>query len=648
MSDSQSLLRAKFRAALAERTRSIVSEAAKLESSSDTSARKPLLGQLHTLKGEARMLGMQQLASLCHALEEQLLVDAPDLVAFSAVVDAISLAMAETTPDAESADLLNMASTALGLATSDEEFLVDESVPTVTTLGARVSTDAVRWMQVDTKMVQKLGESLAALSVEFSGHVVLLQGTHQGGREIVLKAEELQARLQDALAIALDLRLASIEPLLSSMGAHVRILAQQRGKQAQVVVNSQGVRAERDVLEALREPLLHLCTNAVAHGLEAPEERKGKPPVGTITLTAESASSGVIVRVSDDGKGIRPQRRAGAVGLDDAGDTQQQYEYLFEAGFSTRKEADDIAGRGVGLDVVKRNVEALGGNVHVTSAQGEGSTFSMSVPALLIQQDVVTFDAGGTLYGIPAQAVQAIMACEDPGASSLKLEHEIVPVRSLSAGLELPASVEERHLLVLNLDGLTWAMKVGRLMGNFEVIRRSASSAFRERTGVEASAQLKDGRLLLILSTGFLRRMLHAGGSHQTPLAATEVQRTRQRVLVVDDSVVVRDMIAELLSSAGYETCTADNGVSALKEIDRFDPGLVVSDIEMPEMDGFELLKRIRGISATLPVVLLTARSSVKDRQRASAHGASAYVAKGEFQRDSLVAIIGRYYPKTS
>lgn len=639
MSDTQAMLRGKFRSALAERTRGIASEAAALKGSTDGTVRKQLLGQLHTLKGEARMLGMQLLASLCHALEEQLLADNLDLVAFIAVTDAVSLAMAETTTEPDSVELLNTVAAALGVATA-------ESSPTEDETETRVSAEAARWMQVDASMVQKLGENLAALSVELSGHVVSLQTGEVVERETILKAEELQARLQDALSIALDLRLASIEPLLAGMAAHVRVLAQQRGKLAQVSVRSQGVRAEKEVLEALREPLLHLCTNAVAHGLESPEQRGEKPAEGSITISAESASSGVIVRVIDDGRGIR----GGRVGGNESDhDDQAQYSHLFEAGFSTHEGADEIAGRGVGLDVVKRNVEALGGHVHVSSVPGRGTTFSIFVPALLTQQDVVTFDSGGTLYGLSAHSVQAIMAWEDAAASSVKIDGEFVPIRSLSSALGLAVRDEERHLIVLRLDGKTWAMKVGQLMGNFEVIRRSSSTAFRERTGVEASAQLRDGRLLLILSTGFLRNMLSSQASHQSRRALdTEAPRSRQRVLVVDDSVVVRDMIAELLSSAGYETLTAENGVKGLEEIARFEPGLVVSDIEMPEMDGFEMLKRIRDISRTLPVILLTARSSVKDRQRASALGANAYVAKGEFQRDSLVAIVGRYYPKTT
>lgn len=642
MSDPQSKLRGKFRAALAERTRSIVSEAAALNGSTDDAVRKQLLGQLHTLKGEARMLGMQQLASLCHALEEQLLSDHLDVIAFMAVVDAVSLAMAETTSEAKSAELINTASAALGVATVELDPSDDDAE-------ASIAEEVARWMQVDASMVQKLGENLAALSVEFSGHVVALQASKTSDRETVLKAEELQAKLQNALSIALDLRLASIEPLLAGMASHVRVLAQERGKLAQVSVRAQGVRVEKDVLEALREPLLHLCTNAVAHGVESPTERGTKSPTASVTLTAESASSGVIVRVADDGRGIRGSAAGGNGGSAD--DDQAQYSHLFEAGFSTHQHADEIAGRGVGLDVVKRNVEQLGGYVHVSSVPGQGTTFSIFVPALLTQQDVVTFEAGGTLYGLSAHSVQSIMTSDEVSSNGIRIGGEFVPVRSLSAALGLAAPSEERHLIVLRLDGKTCAIKVGRLMGNFEVIRRSTSTAFRERTGVEASAQLKDGRLLLILSSGFLRGMLSSqiGQRPRRALAPdAEPVKIRQRVLVVDDSVVVRDMIAELLSSAGYATATAENGVKGLQEISRFDPGLVVSDIEMPEMDGFELLRRIREISTTLPVILLTARSSVKDRQRASTLGANAYVAKGEFQRDSLVATVGRYYPKTT
>jgi chemotaxis protein histidine kinase CheA len=640
VSDPQAKLRGKFRAALAERTRSIVSDAAALNGSTDDAVRKQLLGQLHTLKGEARMLGMQQLASLCHALEEQLLSAHLDVTAFLAVVDAVSLALAETTSEAKSAELINTAAAALGVA-------IVESDPSDEDTETHVAEEVARWMQVDASMVQKLGESLAALSVEFSGHVVALQTSDTADREAVLKAEELQAKLQNALAIALDLRLASIEPLLASMASHVRVLAQQRNKLAQVSVRAQGVRVEKDVLEALREPLLHLCTNAVAHGVESPTERGDKPPTASITITAESASSGVIVRVTDDGRGIRGAGGARAAEEDD----QAQYSHLFEAGFSTHQQADEIAGRGVGLDVVKRNVELLGGHVHVSSVPGQGTTFSIFVPALLTQQDVVTFDAGGTLYGLSAHAVQAIMTSEDAASGSIKIGGEFVPVRSLSSALGLPVHDQEHHLIVLRLDGRTCAIKVSRLMGNFEVIRRSTSTAFRERTGVEASAQLKDGRLLLILSSGFLRNMLHGQISHRprSPLSAGHgPAKIQPKVLVVDDSVVVRDMIAELLSSAGYATLTAENGVKGLEAIQRFDPDLVVSDIEMPEMDGFEMLRRMREISSTLPVILLTARSSVKDRQRASALGANAYVAKGEFQRDSLVAIVGRYSPKNT
>lgn len=608
--------------------------------------RQELLGQLHTLKGEARMLGMGRLASLSHALEEQLLGEHFDFSAFRAVVDAVSLALAESTPEAESHELLLTAAEALGVETGagepDEEVVVDEASGPV----AR-QDEETRWMQVDAALVEKLGESLAALSVGFSKHVTQVQAAGLG-QEAALAAEEMRVRLQDALTIALELRLAGIEPLLASLAAHIRVLCQQRSKPVNVTVRAQGVRAEREVLEMMREPLLHLCTNAVAHGLEAPSERGNKAPEGSITLTAESSNAGVVVTVGDDGKGIQVPHSASSV---DQGTKASKYDFLFQPGFSTSESTDEVSGRGVGLDVVKRNIEALGGSVRIESEVGQGSSFSIFAPSLLTQQDVVAFEVDSTLYGVPAQSVLSIQSAENSEQESLKFDSEVLPLRSLSSCLGMTATSEEAHVLILRLGGKLWGLRVGNLKGHFEVIRRTANSAFRERTGVEASAQLQDGQLLLILSSQYLTASLHAGGGArgaQVAALSAVSSRACQRVLVVDDSVVVRDLIGELLLSSGYEVEKAENGIRALEEIKRFDPGLVISDIEMPEMDGFELLGEIRKTSATLPVVLLTARSSVKDRQRASAQGANAYVAKGEFQRDTLVAIIDRYYPKIS
>ncbi len=639
--ESQNELRNRFRSALAERTRSIVRLTEAASDPLDDATRENLLRVLHTLKGESRMLGLKRLAALCHALEEQLLSEALDFEAFRAIVDAISLAMAEGTSNQDSAELLRSACHALGLESPD---MPETPSPSNKQADADEQT---RWVQVDAAVVRRLGELLATLSVDFSKHRVEFTSGAVRSQDAAARVEELGTRLKDALSMALDLRLTSIETLLSDMGVHTRRMCQERGKMAEIEVRAHGVRVERDVLDVLREPILHLCSNAVVHGLEGPGERGDKDATGHITLAASSSSSGVIVTVSDDGRGVD----LGETGQEVSSETNPEaFDLLFQHGYSTRTEADEIAGRGVGLDVVKKKIEAMGGSVQVRSEAGSGTQFSLFVPALLMQQNVVAFEVGSTLYGVSAQDVVAISEIEDLDAPSMKFNDETIPVRSFSSLLGSPAERNERHVLLLRLGGRLWALKTAGLRGHFEVIRRAVTRALRDRTGVGASAQLEDGRLLLILSTAYLERQLHSP-SRQTPRAEAPLSlspRYTKRVLVVDDSVVVRDLIGEILSSSGYDVQKAENGKQAMNVLETFQPGLVVTDVEMPEMDGFDLLAAVREVSSTLPVILVTARSSTADRNRASSLGASAYIAKGEFQRDTLVATIDRYYPEVT
>ncbi len=655
MSNSEESLRQRFRVALAERTRAIQKLLTGTSGPPTGAHHKELMGLLHTLKGEARMLGLRRLASICHALEDQLLSPELDLGAALSVVDAMSLAMAETTSDAQCEELLQTAGEALGLEFVSEEGSESGGGPPVdlpaNSVAVGVSPSVERWVQVDALVVERLGETLAALSVDFSEHLASLQSSTPHG-DAFARAEELRERLKGALGLALELRLTSIEPLLASLGASARLLGKERGKSVKVEVRAAGVRVERDVLQLLREPLLHLCTNAVVHGLEPPEHRGDKPLQGLITLSAESVGAGVVVRVSDDGRGIE-RRYAIGQALHASGvstpEGEGEYDYVFESGFSTHDGTDEVAGRGVGLDVVKRQIEAMGGRVELRSKLGSGTHFSLFVPALLTQQDVVVFQHGKALYGVAAHHVLTILTDIGTESPSVHFEGDVIPIRTLGATPPDSGQRSQTSLLVLRLGDHDWALRVGQLLGHFEVIRRPSTAVVRARTGIEASAQLDDGRLVLLLSPRYMEQRFRSAQRTGREAEATQpAAGGRKRVLVVDDSVVVRDLIAEVLVSTGYEVHTADDGQSALEEIDRFQPGLVVSDIEMPNMDGFELLAAIRQRSHTLPVIMVTARSSAKDRQRASTLGASAYIAKGEFQRDSLVATIDRYYPKVT
>lgn len=612
------------------------------------------------------MLGLSTLTTLTHGVEEQILSERADWETLSAAVDAISLSLAHETPEDLGTDMLQTACDALGLAVDLPPAAPQEqpaagtthgdSSPTSPNLSKDKSPLNERWIQLEAGLVDQVCEALASLSNSFALHATKIerwpsQPDARTLRDTKYEAEELKTRLSDALLLCLGLRLTTIEPTLASLASHIRVLAKERGKVVDVVVRAQGVRIERDLLDLLREPLLHLCTNAVVHGIEPSAERAPKSERARIELVAETSGSTVVVRVVDDGRGIDAESLTGRAherGLQHRPGALGAYQILFEPGFSTHHSADEVAGRGVGLDVVKRQVERAQGTIEVTSRVGVGTTFSLHLPAALTQEQLVVFRVGTGLFGISAHLVRAIHSLDGALPKTFRVDGQAYPLRSFSAVLARPDTAQRTaRVLLLHMFGQTHAAWVPEVLGHFELLRRPTTPALRAKTGFAASAQLDDGRMVLILDAQFLQLNLE---TDSTPAARAPVieQRTERRVLVVDDSVVVRDLICELLLGAGYETCSAENGVEGLRAIEQFQPGLVISDIEMPKMDGFQFVEAIRARSQTIPVVLVTARSSTADRQRAAALGASAYVAKGEFEGGSLIQLVGRYFPGAS
>ncbi len=653
MTDARAALRERYRGTLASRTQRVVELVPACRRGAEEELRE-LMGELHTLKGEARMLGYAPLARVCHVLEDRFRESEPDFDAVAVVLDGVLLSLSPGTSEGDAAALWRTSLEALGEVAEE---VIEEEEPGPGTPELEVRTGASRWMQVDATVVDVLCEKLAAFATELGQYTARVEasrtgGTAGGGDDA---AERLRTGLNEALLLALDLRLHPVEPLLGRLAAHARVLASQRGQSLDVVVRADGVRIEREILDRLADPLLHVVQNAVEHGVELPHERGDKPAIARIELEAETSGATVTIRIRDDGRGVDREavraralrenrmsdersRRASAQGAD--------LDVLFQPGFSTRERADEGAGRGVGLDVVRRVIEGLGGSVEVESELGRGTELSFSVPAALTQERLVVVQSGDVLYGIPSHWVVSIerrpaeAEIKDGEAATFSWRGETLPLGSLAA-IVGEAAEEERTVLVLRFGDRPCALACGAVIEHTELLRRPTSRGLSEHCGVSASAQLDDGRLVLLLELAFLRKGLSRGAS--ASLRAPREESARPRVLVVDDSVVVRDLLSEVLVTAGYQVETAQNGKEALHTLASFQPDVVISDIEMPEMDGFGLLQEIRARSETLPVVLVTARSSAEDRRRASSLGASAYVAKGEFQSDSLVQVVRRY-----
>ncbi len=667
MTEPREALLARFRAGLLERVRTTQRLVDAFQNTSDPESLRQALGELHTLKGESRMLGLGELSELAHALETELGTAQRFSVALGAF-DAMLSSLTNSDDGTTLRDALvrlqtEQRLTSLPVAPSliiSETTASEPSPPGVPNEpGRRRTAVGERFMQVDATLIDLLCERVAELTAAFgqlethAGAALDKQTRREASAKLSDGFERCRSLLDEATSTAWTLRLVPVEPLLEELARLARKAAEAQQKLVEIAVAAGGVQLERDVADQLWDSLLHLVQNAVDHGLESPEQRGSKPPVARLRLSAESVGPSVVLRVEDDGRGIDPAevRRVAAErgvlseqaaqGLSDA----EANELLFEHGFSTRGETSRTSGRGVGLDVVRRRVEALGGTVSLEGTQGSGTRFTLAVPFAITKEKLLVVELCGAPYGFPARVVRAVLgsdAVPKPGQDSVVRHNgETLPFRSLCDALSLPKDEAEAFVLLLELSGKRFAASVGRIVGERELIRRPAEKLLHQ-TGIGASAVLEDGRIVLLPELNYVQRALRARAGQTVP-GSVEQERRRQRVLVVDDSPVVRELVTEILTAAGLVVEQAQDGSAALESILQSEPDLLVSDVEMPRMNGFDLLAEVRRRTQRLPVVMLSTRGSVEDRKRATRLGANAYLVKTEFHSESLIEVVRRF-----
>jgi len=635
----------------------------------DPESLRHALGELHTLKGESRMLGLADISELAHALETELGTAQRFSLALGAF-DAMLTAL--TTPDGEGPLREALVRLRGDAQTTSPSAAPPRAPPSVELASVAPPAPASepeaaperrraneRFMQVDAGQIDLLCERVAELTAAFgqletsAAALIDRKSRHAGGAKLADGFERCRALLDEATSTAWTLRLVSIGPVLEELARSARAAAASQQKMVEVQITTGGVQLERDVADQLWDSLLHLVQNAVDHGLEDPGERGAKPPVARLRLAAESVGPSVVLRVDDDGRGIdaaevrRVAVERGVLTAEAArelGDAQTN-ELLFEHGFSTRSVACRTSGRGVGLDVVRRRVESLGGSVSIESQLGFGTRFTLAVPFAITKEKLLVVELSGAPYGFPARVVRGVLGAEAiplPGQDSVvRHDDEVLPFRSLCDALSLPQADEQSFVLLLELSGRRFAASVGRIVGERELIRRPAERLLHQ-TGIGASAVLEDGRIVLLPELNYVQRALRARAGQLVPGSVLQ-ERRRQRVLVADDSPVVRELVSEILTGAGLEVEQAPDGAAALESILQSEPDLVVSDVEMPRMTGFDLLAEVRKRSQRLPVVMLSTRGSVEDRKRATRLGANAYLVKTEFHSESLLEVVRRF-----
>jgi len=495
-----------------------------------------------------------------------------------------------------------------------------------------------------------VGADLASSLVDFDGDLTRL------GR----LSSDVQNRL-------MRLRLVPLAQLSSRLHRAVRVTAEQEGKQVDLEIQGEAVEIDKKVLEELADPLLHLLRNAVAHGIEPPSVRRAaaKPERGRIRIEASHEGTQVTVRVSDDGAGMDPQAlvaaavAAGHLAPAEAANlsADQAIELSFLPGLSTAGALSEVAGRGVGLDVVRAGAHRAKGTVSVRSNPGSGTTFAIRLPLNLAVARVLMVRASGETLAVPLSAVAQVVRVERAAfePSGLALDGRVYPYLHLGDRLGLAptdARSPQVSVLILALGDRRSAFAVDQVGQAREVVAKTLGPLLRRVPGISGATITGDGEVVLIVNpaeligeegreTGFLA----AAPPRAFPdLAGVEAPRALE-ILVVDDSLSVRRVLSNLFQGVGWKPVQARDGLEALEHLQRArqPPDAILLDIEMPRMDGFELIAALRGMAefAAVPIVILTSRAGDKHRRRAFELGATEYLVK-PYEDATLLALVRR------
>ena len=469
----------------------------------------------------------------------------------------------------------------------------------------------------------------------------------------------LSSDLQEKL---MRTRMVPLATLATRLHRAVRVVARKQDKQVELILEGEEIELDKTVLEELADPLLHILRNAVDHGLEPPALRQvtGKAERGQIHLHAYHQGNQVVIQISDDGAGIEPELlRAKAVSNGYIAETEAAQlsdealrALVFLPGFSTAGQISDVSGRGVGLDVVKTNINKLKGTITLESTPGQGTTFTIRLPMTLAVTRALLVKANSETFAIPLNAVEQILRLEREDIeqvgqeSVVRVGGQVYPVLHLGEVLKLrrPPDHDKSRLpvLILNVGGQQVALVVDHIVQGREIVIKPLGNHLRRVHGVMGATLMGDGSVVLILNPV---ELVTAPAQVQTPVYTPAVHHKTWEIMIVDDSVSVRRVLSNLIKNAGWQPVTAKDGLEALEIIQRSTqkPDLILLDIEMPRMDGYELAATLQGQDAyrDIPIVMLTSRSGEKHRRKAFDLGVSEYLVK-PYQDETLLSIIRR------
>jgi chemosensory pili system protein ChpA (sensor histidine kinase/response regulator) len=523
-------------------------------------------------------------------------------------------------------------------------------------------------------------QELTRMMAESVNDVATVQRTVQRTLEKTEDELAAQARLtRDLQDDLLRTRMVEFEGLSDRLYRVVRQAAKETGKQVRLDIVGGSIEVDRGVLDRMTASFEHLLRNSVSHGIELPEVRTqaGKDAVGSIAVLVTQDGNEVGVEFRDDGAGLNLPRirdKAIASGLLDANAPSNDAEltsFIFTAGFSTAEKVTELAGRGVGMDVVRSEVNAIGGRIETSSASGQGTAFKLVLPLTTAVTQVVMLRSGDAVVAVPSTLVEVVRRADDAevaaayASGSYNFGERVLQFFWLGALLQLHPRSEEshktagsrtQHVVIIRSAQQRMALHVDEVVGNQEVVVKNLGPQLSRVPGLAGMTLLPSGSVALIYNPVALATLFGdaARAATQAALSAADAGLPTSTsgqpvvaaplVLVVDDSLTVRRVTQRLLEREGYRVALAKDGLDAIERLSEERPALVLSDIEMPRMDGFDLVRNIRSDSRLrdLPVIMITSRIAQKHRDYAAALGVEHYLGK-PYSEEDLLALIGQY-----
>ncbi len=482
-----------------------------------------------------------------------------------------------------------------------------------------------------------------------------------------------QARQNRELSQALmGVRMIPFNSVADRLYRVVRLTAKELGKKANLDIRGGQVELDRSVLEKMIGPIEHLLRNAITHGLEDVTQRQaaGKPEIGEIALTLSQEGNEVAIDMTDDGAGLNFERirskavEQGLLAPDQYPDEAALTDFIFHAGFSTARELTEIAGRGVGMDVVKSETAQLGGRIAVSSKPGKGARFRIYLPLTLTVAQALLVRVGVRTYAIPSVMVEQVMELKEEAVEKIRADgaaewlgnrfpYCFLP-RLLGDAHSMPEQQRRYSLLLLRAGTQRVSVQVDELRGNQELVIKNIGPQLARVIGIAGATVLGDGEVVLILNpialaSREIKALAYDAATPASPKVEAPAAPRVPTVMVVDDSLTVRKIAGRLLSREGYQVITAKDGVDALEQLLDVVPDVMLVDIEMPRMDGFDLARNVRADARLkdVPIIMITSRTADKHRNYAREIGVNHYLGK-PYQEDELLGLIAGYTRQTS